>query len=569
MNKLVCLVAVHFLVALEILGKFTAAFSCCHLSVRPARRSFIKNGGHICSVHQSQYHLPQWHEESAPENVYNYAGTVEDVRRVEFRAAQILQVEPRNEVGVSHVCTIDCGDEIHDNDLRTVVLNLPGKVRVEELIGRKVVSVANLPPENYQGIRATARLFASVNEDASVQSNRLEFLSVPASVPTGELLFFDGKEPSRPDTVLKFNSVWERVQSALRTNEAGEVLYVQDEGLFQLRTSQGPAKFLSSTAARVRADHERAIDRQRHQNTARLLRSSRAPVKNSLPEESMHYPSSYPATISSNIHNNVAQGYEFLSKLGRASPSDGQMPMPSDITPAMNNDYERNMIAPMTERNQFTSSLPEDAYTAIAHTPLTSIPPRDMPITTRPEAGIPAPVPFMTWDETTTTLPSSLETNPWGDEAQGMSIDVLQGLIPPPMDMSDNMDMVPPMSDNMDMVSPMQPPVLYSNSEIPFPSDDNSCNGGTMSEQISSTPSSFQPKVVDALPSAYGSISDRASGASLMPQKASLFHNDRANNNPTASTESTTQRQIKSANSLPPVLGPISARGLTPPQLRR
>ena len=171
------------------------------------------------------------------------AGTVEDVRRVAFRAATVLSAEPHPEADNLLVCKVDCGDAAENGgatEPRTVVAGLADKIPTDELVGRRVVAVTNLKPAKMRGIESMAMLLAASNED-----DQVDLVSVLESVPNGELLSFEGKETSEPDAMLKSKGaqkVWERVKSSLRASDSGEALYLQDGKAHRMMTSQGPAK---------------------------------------------------------------------------------------------------------------------------------------------------------------------------------------------------------------------------------------------------------------------------------------------------------------------------------------
>jgi glutaminyl-tRNA synthetase len=171
---------------------------------------------------------------------------VEDVRRVAFRAATILEVQPHPEADSLFVCKVDCGDIADDgsSEPRTVVAGLAGKIPVEQLIGKKIVAVTNLKPAKMRGIESTAMLLAA--SDGAESDEIVELLSVPQQVPNGELIFIEGKEPSEPDALMKSKGAlkaFERVKSALATNELGEAAWKGDDNtLSRLVTSAGPVK---------------------------------------------------------------------------------------------------------------------------------------------------------------------------------------------------------------------------------------------------------------------------------------------------------------------------------------
>lgn len=175
---------------------------------------------------------------------------VEDVRRVALRAATILEAEPHPEADSLLVCKVDCGDTTDTNEPaepRTVVAGLAGKIPVDELIGRKVVCLTNLKPAKMRGIESTAMVLAA-SDGGQGKNEKVELLTIPDVVPNGELIFFQGKDPSEPDTLLKSKGalkVWDRVKANLKANENGEATYVNENDIHLMMTSAGPVKTTS------------------------------------------------------------------------------------------------------------------------------------------------------------------------------------------------------------------------------------------------------------------------------------------------------------------------------------
>jgi len=182
------------------------------------------------------------------------AGVVEDVRRVALRAATILEAGPHPEADSLLVCKVDCGDVTESGEPaepRTVVAGLAGKIPAEDLVGRKVVCLTNLKPARMRGIESTAMLLAA-SDGVEGDDEKVELLSVPDSVPNGELISFEGKETSEPDALLKSKGavkVWDRVKSSLKANENGEATYLDENGVHRMMTSAGPVKTTSLVEA--------------------------------------------------------------------------------------------------------------------------------------------------------------------------------------------------------------------------------------------------------------------------------------------------------------------------------
>ena len=173
------------------------------------------------------------------------SGPVEDVRRVAFRAATIVEVGPHPEADSLLVCKVDCGDVSEDGapEFRTVVAGLAGKIPIDELVGKKIVAVTNLKAAKMRGIESTAMLLAASNGE---EEEIVELLNVDESVPNGEILNVEGREASEPDPMMKSKGAlkaFDRVKAALKANTDGEAIWTDEEGnSHRLVTSAGPVK---------------------------------------------------------------------------------------------------------------------------------------------------------------------------------------------------------------------------------------------------------------------------------------------------------------------------------------
>ena len=180
------------------------------------------------------------------------SNAAEDILRVAFKASKVLSVSPHPEADSLLVCTVDCGDKTVDGDVAplTVVAGLAGKVSKEELVGQKVVAVTNLKPAKMRGIESQALLLAAFEAG---ESEKLELLQVPDSVPNGELLRFEGKASPQPDGMLKSKGAlkaWERAKACLRTSRDGIVQYIDQES-FGMVSSGGPIRVSTLTEALI------------------------------------------------------------------------------------------------------------------------------------------------------------------------------------------------------------------------------------------------------------------------------------------------------------------------------
>lgn len=179
---------------------------------------------------------------------------IEDILRVSLRAATILSVEPHPEAETLLVCEVDCGDK-SENGLaaspRTVVAGLAGKISTDQLVGCKVLVITNLKPAKMRGVESTAMLLAAAVGTGG-EEQKVELLQVPYSVPNGELINVEGKEPGMPDAMLKSKGAlkaWDRAKACLRLNDDGEATYTDDRGCHRLISSGGPIKAATLTNA--------------------------------------------------------------------------------------------------------------------------------------------------------------------------------------------------------------------------------------------------------------------------------------------------------------------------------
>jgi len=185
----------------------------------------------------------------------NNNGPVEDVRRVAFRVAEILEAGPHPEAENLLLCSVDCGDigEDGSKEPRTVVAGLAGKISPEDLIGLKIVAVTNLKPAKMRGIESTAMLLAA--SEGEGDSETVELLLAPDGASVGELLQVEGKQESQPDPLMKSKGAlkaFDRVKAALATNESGEATWKDENGNeLKLLTSAGSVKTATITNAPI------------------------------------------------------------------------------------------------------------------------------------------------------------------------------------------------------------------------------------------------------------------------------------------------------------------------------
>lgn len=86
--------------------------------------------------------------------------TIDEFSRVELRVATVLSAEPHPNADRLLVLKIDLGDE-----QRQLVAGIRKHYAPEELIGKRIVVVANLQPATLRGIESQGMLLAASDEE--------------------------------------------------------------------------------------------------------------------------------------------------------------------------------------------------------------------------------------------------------------------------------------------------------------------------------------------------------------------------------------------------------------------
>ncbi len=87
--------------------------------------------------------------------------TFDDFIKVDLRVAEVKSCEEIDGADKLYKLTIDAGEE------RTIVAGIKQHYAKDELIGRKIIIVANLEPRKLRGILSHGMLLAASNEDKS------------------------------------------------------------------------------------------------------------------------------------------------------------------------------------------------------------------------------------------------------------------------------------------------------------------------------------------------------------------------------------------------------------------
>jgi methionyl-tRNA synthetase len=101
--------------------------------------------------------------------------TFEQFKTMDLRVAEIKAAEDIEGADKIYKLTIDVGEE------RTLVAGIKLHYTKEELVGKKIVIVANLEPKVLRGVTSHGMMLAASTEDKSV----LTLISVDRNIPNG------------------------------------------------------------------------------------------------------------------------------------------------------------------------------------------------------------------------------------------------------------------------------------------------------------------------------------------------------------------------------------------------
>ena len=106
-------------------------------------------------------------EEAAPERVYGDPDPVEPIKdevdmdyfsKIDLR---VCKIEKAAEIRKSHSCLkLTLNDGVGQ---RVIVSSIKGEYKPEELVGRKIIVVANLKPARFAGVTSQGMLLAGTN----------------------------------------------------------------------------------------------------------------------------------------------------------------------------------------------------------------------------------------------------------------------------------------------------------------------------------------------------------------------------------------------------------------------
>jgi aminoacyl tRNA synthase complex-interacting multifunctional protein 1 len=140
-----------------------------------------------------------------------------DVSKLDIRVGTILSAEDHPEADSLYVEQIDLGEA---EGPRTIVSGLKKYVSLDEIVGKKVLVLANLKARNMRGIKSHGMLLCASN----AEHTEVEPLAAPADTPNGERVYFgENKEQEEPanGNQLQKKKFWEACQPLLKTDADG------------------------------------------------------------------------------------------------------------------------------------------------------------------------------------------------------------------------------------------------------------------------------------------------------------------------------------------------------------
>jgi methionyl-tRNA synthetase len=105
--------------------------------------------------------------------------SIDDFAKVDLRVAQVLSAEPVKGADKLLHLKVDAGE----GQPRTIVAGIAAAYKPEELVGRKVVIVANLQPRKLRGIESNGMIVA-----ASLEGGKPVLAGFLEDVPVGARL---------------------------------------------------------------------------------------------------------------------------------------------------------------------------------------------------------------------------------------------------------------------------------------------------------------------------------------------------------------------------------------------
>ncbi|KAK9915773.1 hypothetical protein WJX75_003978 [Coccomyxa subellipsoidea] len=150
------------------------------------------------------------------------------VDMLDIRVGQVVKVDRHPDADSLYVEEIDIGEE----QPRQIVSGLVAFVPVEEMLGRRVLVLANLKPAKLRGILSSGMVLCASND----AHDKVEPCLVPEGVEIGERVVFEGFEGAPEPVLNPKKKLWEKIAPELTTNADGVAVYKD----IPFMTSNGP-----------------------------------------------------------------------------------------------------------------------------------------------------------------------------------------------------------------------------------------------------------------------------------------------------------------------------------------
>ncbi|CAM9377462.1 unnamed protein product [Choristocarpus tenellus] len=165
---------------------------------------------------------------STPQAEGNGLGEMTQLSMLEVRVGRCLEVTKHPDADSLYVEKVDFGE----GQPRTIVSGLVSYVKEEDLVGRMVVGLCNLPPRAMRGVESSGMLLCASNEGHT----KVDPLSPPEGCGIGELITFKGVASAPIPAGSRAARAWGEVMGGMRTYSDGVAGW---EGL-AMETSAGP-----------------------------------------------------------------------------------------------------------------------------------------------------------------------------------------------------------------------------------------------------------------------------------------------------------------------------------------
>eukprot|EP00903_Cladosiphon_okamuranus_P013138 g12252.t1 len=150
---------------------------------------------------------------STPEAEGNASGEMTELSRLEIRVGRCLEVSKHPDADSLYVERVDFGED----EPRTIVSGLVAYVSEEEMRGRMVLGLCNLPTRAMRGIASAGMLLCASNDDRTI----VDPLSPPEGAKVGELVTFEGvlSAPAPPSGAA--SRAWSATMEGMKTGDGG------------------------------------------------------------------------------------------------------------------------------------------------------------------------------------------------------------------------------------------------------------------------------------------------------------------------------------------------------------